>query len=430
MIARVAVVLLVLSLALSGCSGGKKKAPPEIILPDNITTEDIDRLSTLASKYPTSFSFAGQETLEPITHWINETLDAGTGATGVELPTDDGSVDYGGEIVAFDVSDKVPAGQPAEVRITLKWWGDPGRSADLDIWVDMPGDGGALDSGRFDESMNWNIINKIRVVDSVHLEGQPFMVGVQVNNGRIFDPQSTVPFSLKVEFYFVKDVLPPGAPYAINVPDNATLLIVNTERVIGDEHVDLDFVVVGPDDKRVHSMHWNDIASETTSIPVRGGGEYVVYAQRMHGGFLRFETDVPNEDFVARQLELTVDERMLLEATPSPGTYAEQSAASSNTFGTQGTFDVGPGFPLDVIPVLTSTAASVDAAINITGPNGWLTTGFARGSYSDERGRVGAVPIIRTVEGRITMSEGTYGYGIVSNSAGTSLGVKILSYTR
>lgn len=421
---------VVLALLLSGCNGSSKKKPQEVVLPEDITTEDIDRLSELASKYPTRFAFEGQSELAPQVEWFNGTLAPGTGSGGVELPNDDGSLDYGGDIVAFDVADKVPVGQPVEIRMILKWWGDPGRAADLDIWVDVPGESGAVDSGRYDESFNWNIANKIRVVDTVHLEGQPLKVGLQVNNGRIFDPQEGVPYALQVSFYFPKEVLPPGAAYALDVPSNSTFLVVNTDRVIGDEHVDVDWLLVGPNDERIYSEHWNDIGTETKSVPIRGGGEYVIYAQRMHGGFLRVESEVPNEKFTARQLTVNVEERTLQEATaPAPGTYAEQSQASSNSFGATGTFEV-TAFPLDIIPTITSQAASVDAALNITGPGGWLTTGFAKGSYQDERGRVGALPTIRVAEGHRTLSAGSYSYGVVSNSAGTALGVKILTFTR
>jgi hypothetical protein len=427
----VLIVSLVMMLLLAGCSGGGKKKAIEVVLPPEITEQDINRLSNLASKFPTAFSFEGQQVLAPVTHWINGTLAPGTGSTGVEIPNDNGPTDYGSEIVAYDVSDKVPVGQPVEVRINLKWFADPGRAADLDIWADMPGETGASDLGRFDESNNWNIANKIRVVNSVHLDGQPFAVGVQVNNGRIFDPSGDLPYSLKIEFHFVANVLPPATPYALQVPENSTLIVIDTERVVGDEHVTVDFVLVGPQDNRVWSMHHNDIGVETLSISVPGGGEYILYAQHMHGGFLRVEAEIPNEDHVARRLELTVEERMLHEGpAPAPGTYAEQSQASSNTFGASGTFDIGPLFPLDIQPIIRTTAGSVDVALNVTGPDGWLLTAFARGAYEDERGRVGSPPTIRILEGRETMDVGTYAYGVVSNSAGASLGVRIVSYTR
>ncbi|MEK6975219.1 MAG: hypothetical protein AABY18_02620 [Candidatus Thermoplasmatota archaeon] len=425
------VVALVAALTLAGCSGGKgKKEQPTFVLPPEINERDINRLSNLASKFPTAFSFEGQQALEPVIHWINGTVEAGTGSTGIELPNDDGPIDYGGDILTFDLADKVPVGQPVEVRINLKWWGDPGRGADLDIYVDMPGERGALNPEQYDESNNWNIVNKARVVNSVHLEGKPFLVGLQVNNGRIVDPAG-IPYSMKVDLNFVANVLPPATPYALQVPENSTFIVVDTERVVGDEHVDVDFVVVGPDDKRIWSMHHNDIGQETLSISVRGGGEYIVYAQRMHGGFLRIESEIPNEQFIARQLELTETEVMLHAGpAPAPGTYAEQGGVSSNSFGAEGTFDVGPTFPLDIIPVITASGGSVDVAINVTSPVGWLITTFARGAYEDERGRVGDSATVRMAPGRETMDVGTYSFGVVSNTAGASLSVLVLSYVR
>lgn len=427
-VSTLAIVGLVLTLALAGCSGSKK-AETQVVLPEEITQQDLERATTLVSKFPTTFSFPGQAALEPLVHWINGTLAAGTGSTGIELPNDDGPLDYGGEVVVFDVADKVPIGQPVEVRLNLKWWGDPGRAADLDLWVDMPGTQGAVEPERYDESNNWNIVTKERVVNTVHLDGQPFAVGLQVNNGRIFDVSGAVPYALSVEFHHVAGVLPPGAAYAIQVPANSTFIVIDTERVIGDEHVDVDFVLVGPDDKIVRAMHHNDIGQETLSISIRGGGEYVLYAPQMHGGFLRVESELPNEQFQARLLTTTVEERILYDSpAPLPGTYVEQSDVASNTFGATGDIEVGPTAPLDLIPFIRSQAATVDAALNLTSASGWLGTVYARSSYEDERGRIGTLPVLEVQ--RSALSDGPYTYGAVSNSVGTTLGVRIISYTR
>ena len=124
-----------------------------------------------------------------------------------------------------------------------------------------------------------------------------------------------------------------------------------------------------------------------------------------------------------------MDERVLYAGpAPSPGTYSEQGVGGSNTFGTTGTFEVGPTAPLDIIPFLQTTAGAVDAAINVTSPSGWTTTAFARSAYEDERGRAGTPPTIRY--DRTTLEAGSYTFGVVSNGAGMSLGVRILSYTR
>lgn len=434
--AVVALAAVAASAALAGCSD-KTKDDAAVILPDDITTQDIERIGTLAAKFPTQFSFPGQALLEPLVQWINGTLDAGTGATGIELPNDDGPVDYGSEIIQFDVSDKVPVGQPVEVRINLKYWGDPGRAADLDIWVDMPGSRGAANPAQYDESNNWNIVNKARVVDSLHLDGQPFMVGLQVNNGRIADPAG-VPYAMQVEFNFAKDVLAPGAAYAIQVPDNATGLVFKTDRITGDEHVEVSFLLIGPDDKLVRHLQHNDIGVDTLFLPVKQGGEYVIYAHEMQGGFVRLESEVPNERFLARLLDVTTTETVLHSDTPAPGTYAEAGLAG-NTWGAEGTFDVGPGFPLDVTPFIRSQAGAVNAAIKVSSPSGWLATAFTCNwvaaqappycmSLEDERGRVGSEVDVR--HDRSRLATGPYTFGVVADNAGVQLGVAITGYTR
>ena len=429
---------IVVAAALAGCSR-KKDDAVEVVRPEEITERDIARIENLASKDPTRYSFPGALALPPVLGlYFNGTLAPGTGSTGAELPNDDGPVDYGGVLERFDLSAQVPVGQPVEVRAFLKWWGDPGSSADLDIWADMPGTRDAVNSERYDESMNWNIINKQRVVDAVHLEGQPFEVGLQVNNGRIVHPDG-VRYSMRVDLFFADGVLAPGAAYAIQVPANATGLVLKTERVTGDEHVDVSFLLIGPDDELVRHLEHNDIGVDTLFIPVRKPGEHIVYAHHMHGGFIRLESEVPNPESQARRLEVAATETILHDgSTPAPGTYAE-SGLGGNTWGAEGTFTVGPGFPLDVVPFLRGTAGSVEAAINVSSPTGWVGTAFACNSvaadappycfgYEDGSGRVGSTADVR--RDRANLAAGSYSYGVVSNGPGVALGVTILGYTR
>jgi hypothetical protein len=348
----------------------------------------------------------------------------------VELPTDEGPVDYGGQIVRFDLADKVPVGQPVEIRIGLKWWGDPGSSADLDIWVNIPGTKDAYNPGRYDESLNWNIINKVRVANGVRIEGQPFEIGIQVNNGRIVHP-SGVKYSVTVDLYFAKDVVAPGVAYGINVPSNATGIIVQSVRLAGDEHLNSKFVVVDPDNRLAHYVEHNDIGVETLFLPVKKPGEYVIYVHSMYGGFLSLESEVPNPSSMARILPLVVTNRVLHAGPdPSPGTYIEQGATggSTNTFGKQGSFSVDAGFPLDIIPWIQSTGGEVDAAINITSPVSWTATAFAQLHREDERGRIGGLVKVRTDRDGLAM--GSYRWGVVSNGPGISLGATVVSFTR
>lgn len=427
------------ALALAGC-GGKEKVEQQIILPDEITEQDIERLSNLASQFPTLYAFPDMEALPPVLGlYFNGTLAPGTGSTGIEVPNDDGPLDYGGHLERFDLAGNVPVGQPVEVRAFLKWWGDPGTSADLDIWADMPGTRDALNPERFDESMNFNIINKQRVVDAVHLEGQPFELGIQVNNGRIVHPDG-VKYSLRVDLFFVDGVLAPGAPYAIQVPENATGLVLKTERVTGDEHVDVSFLLIGPDDQLVRHLQHNDIGVDTLFLPVRQPGEHIVYSHHMHGGFVRLESEVPNPEFQARRLGMASTEfELYATGAPAPGTYAE-SGLGGNTWGAEGTFEVGPGFPLDIEPFIRSTAGAVGSAINVTSPTGWLATAFTCSEraveeappycvgHEDESGRIGATTNVR--HDRSHLAAGSHSYGVVTGSAGVTLGVTVLSYVR
>lgn len=429
---RILLLAVVLSLALAGCSGGKKKVVEQAIIPEEITQQDLDRLQLLTDTFPTRYSFPGQQALDPLLDlWFNGTLAPGTGSGGIEMPNDDGPTDYGADVVAFDLKEHVPIGQPVELRIFLKWSGDPGASADLDIWANVPGTYGAVEPRRYDESINWNIVNKQRVLNSAPVEGAPFEIGVQVNNGKITHPDG-MDYALRVELHFAEGVLAPGAPYAIMVPENATGLIMETESVFGDEHVDSEFLLIGPDDQIVTHVKHNDIGTETLFLPVPGPGEYVVYAHAMHGGFVRFESEVPNKQPDARLLEVAVEERSLYEGpAPAPGTYAEQNVngqrLGSNSFGAEGTFDLGPAFPLDVRPVIT-TQSPTDAAVNITGPDGWLATAYLAGSYQDDRGRVGSLPQERYDRSRLDV--GTFSYGVVANSPGVTIGIEILTFVR
>ncbi|HUR26214.1 MAG TPA: hypothetical protein VM327_09410 [Candidatus Thermoplasmatota archaeon] len=430
---------LLLAVGLAGCSGGGKDDEVIAVRPEEITERDLTRIENLASKFPTRYSFPDAIALPPVLGlFFNGTLGPGTGSTGIELPNDDGPLDYGGVLERFDLSAQVPVGQPVEVRAFLKWWGDPGSSADLDIWADMPGTHDAFHTERYDESMNWNIINKQRVVDAVHLEGQPFELGLQVNNGRIVHPDG-VRYSLRVDLYFADGVLGPGAASAIQVPQNASGLVLKTERVTGDEHVDVSFLLIGPDDQLVRHLQHNDIGVDTLFLPVKQPGEHIVYAHHMHGGFIRLESEVPNPDSQARRLEMSSTDVTLFEGgAPAPGTYAE-SGVGGNTWGAEGQFDVGPGFPLDVTPFLHSTAGSIEAAINVTSPSGWVGTAFACNSvadgappycfgYEDGSGRVGSTADVR--HDRSHLAVGSYSYGVVSNGPGVVLGVTVLGYTR
>ncbi len=423
--AALLVLALLLTVGLAGCSS-KKKDKPEEVIPEGIRREDLERAELLVSDFPLRYSFPGQAAIEARRIYFNGTFAAGDGATGVEQPTDEGPLDYGAKVVTYDLAAEVPVGQPAEIRMEMKWVGDPGRAGDLDIYVNVPGTNDAYSPGRVDESWNFNIGTKVRVVDAVHVDGQPYEVGIQLNNGRIVHPDG-MSYSLQVDLVYGKDVLAPGVPYAITVPENATQLIFESEPLAGDEHLQSEFIVIGPNDQLIRHVVHNDIATETYGIVVPGPGEYVVYAHNMHGGFLRLESDVPNPTSMARPLATTTTAIPIHSGAPKPGTFAEMGNGAGNTWGGQGTFDVAGTFPLDLALSITGTASS-SGALNVTSPTGWFGTAYTTATYTSGSDRVGPQGAANYDRGSLAL--GTYTYGVVANAPEMTMAVNVLSYVR
>lgn len=307
---------VLLATALAGCAD----EPPEeeVVIPGSISEEQVQELEERAlEQFPRVVEFPNMEALEPVTGIFEGTLGQFAGA-GVEWPDDDGNVKAGGETLTFDMSEFVPENQPVEMRLKLKWWGDPGASVDLDIFVDVPGEQDSYDGTSDDESFNWNIVTKFRVVNTVHKAGENLLVGMELQNGKIVHPDG-VRYELHYELHFPGNVLAPGIPYVVNVPEGATSLILESEPLVGDEHITSDLVIFAPDDTLVQYVHHNDIATETLRVAVSRPGDYVLYAQHYHGGFLRIETDVQNPNWQARALEpIVVEEVAVSGAAPAP----------------------------------------------------------------------------------------------------------------
>lgn len=444
--ARVLLGAVFILTALSGCFGGGGEDPDTQAtgVPGVISDEEVERLEKRAlAEFPNTFTFPGQQAQPPRVLFFNDTLAQGTAATGQEFPHDDGPVDRGAEFIAYDLTSEVPAGQPVEIRMKLQWQGNPGASADLDIYVNAPGIHDAYQESRYDESWNWNVVTKTRVVNTVHVEGQPLEVGIQVQNGKEFADE--VPYSLQAVLYYPGNVLAPRIPYAIQVPEGASGLIFESEPMAGDEHITSDFLVIDPDDRLwAHKRH-NDIGTETLFVPVNRPGEYIVYAHSYEGGFLRVEADVENANHTARILETQVDERVLHSGAPAPGTYAEMCVpsatfnsglatddpvclGSTNSFGDTGSFDVEGAFPLDVRPFVRTSSGAVNAAINVTSEAGWVGTAYAFANQEDGQDRFGWRKEMR--QDRSSLAGGAYEYGVVVNGGAPEMGVEVLTYVR
>ncbi len=378
-------VSLLLVAALAGCSdkGGKEI---EDIVPEEITERDVERLEDLVSSDPRAYLFPGQAALAPVLLYFNDTLDPGTGVASTEYPNDDGYTDFGGAVIPYDLSQNVPVGQPVEIRVKLKWYGDPGSSADLDILFNVPGTNDAYTPSRFDESMNWNIITKFRVANAVRIEGEPFEVGIQATNGKNIHPDG-MRYSLQVELRFAESVLAPGVAYGIEVPEGASGLLFQSEPLIGDESIKSEVVLVDPDGFLARHFVHDDIVTETLFVPVEKTGEYVVYSPRMQGGFLRIETDVPNPDYQARILPTAWTE------TPVASDVALSPAVPGLSM--SGAFDTGGAFPLELSaylrPVGDPGGFTFQASLNISSSTGWVSTAETTGGIQSSQGRLGTM---------------------------------------
>lgn len=417
------------AVVLAGCFGGDEKGSDFTLddVPQEITKNDLDRIEAeVLEQDPRRFAFPGQELLQNVTLLFEDTLGMAAGV-GAELPNDNGYADLGGEVVAFDLAEHVPADQPVEVRMKLKWWGNPGASADMDIWTDVPGHNDAYDANQFDESMNWNIVTKERVVNTVHLEGEPFQVGFQVQNGKILHPDG-VDYQFEVQIYFAKDVIVPGVPYELTLPPTATGFIFESVPLAGSEHIDSEFVVIGPDDQLVRHIKHNDIATETLFIATPQTGPHVVYAQNMHGGFLRVETDAPNPDFEVRRLERIVAEtNVAQDAIVEPG--------AGETGGTTGSFDAPATFPVDVYAYArpsgtTGAGAAGSVILNITSALGHVSMVDATAwGDSDALGRLGLRQT--EVHDKSNLAAGTYNWRLTGNGGlGIEVGYGVVTYGR
>jgi hypothetical protein len=432
----VLMALLVMTGALAGCSEKKKSNQVIEEVPGEIDQNTVDELDALVTeKYPRAFGFPGQTMpgealLESKLIYLNGTVAQGTAAASAETPNDDGPNDFGGAVETFDISEHVPVGQPVELRVKLKWYGDPGASADLDIFANVPGTHDSYSAGRNDESWNWAIITKFRVINTVNTGDQPFEIGYQVTNGKVLVSEG-MKYSLAVEFWFPPNVLAPGVPYRISIPPSAAGLFFLSEPVIGDEHIQSEILLIDPDGLlRAHFVH-DDIVTETRFVSIVKAGDYILYSPTMHGGFLRVEADVPNPTANATILPLVVTEVPI-----------DQSGAIAAPAGA-GTFDPGTGqkFPLDITPYIRTSDSgaglSGSLALNFTSTAGWIATlevqGSAQSDADGAAGRLGSPATLQRNRGNLATGPVSYtlsgsAAGPAAVAAGVEIGAIVTTY--
>lgn len=421
--------LTIATVALAGCSDEPEEE--ETVIPGSISQEQVEELEERATEqFPRTVQFPGQilEKVDPIVGVFEGRLDPLEGL-GVEWPDDTGPVSLAGEIKTFDLNSvgDIPEGQPIEVRLKLKWWGDPGSSVDMDIYVDVPGTNDGYDPTSDDESWNWNIVTKFRVVNTVNT-GDPLLVGMHLQNAKNPHPDG-VRYELHYEIHFPPNVLGPLVAYGVTVPDDASVLIFESEPVVGDEHVTSQIVVYDADDNLVIDKWHNDIASETYQVPIRGGGEYVIYAKYMHGGFLRVETDVQNPDFEARALTTTITET-------SVGSALDLGAVALSGYGQTGDVSV-TGIPVDAYAYIRPSAPlapQVSATMAVINDNGDYHVVTVTGQVNGDAGRIGDdytdTRDWENAEATTTLA-GVFTWGYTNNVAvGVDAGYGVIAYTR
>jgi hypothetical protein len=238
----------------------------------------------------------------------------------------------------------------------------------------------------------------------------------------------------------VKDVLTPYHAWAIDVPQGASGIILESEKAGGDEHVTSQFVLLDPEDNLVQFVDFNDISIPTQSvfIPTSASGTYVFYAYFMHGGFLRVKADVPLGNTVARPLPL-VEKVVPDSAAPMPGVAGKDvlngtaAAPSDDVAATTLAFSPEGPFPLRVTPYLKGQATTM-AKITLSSPLGMVAQRIVWLRYQDERGTIGYTS---DHEGSTdvtfqwkNIAKGAWKAELVNDNPAVELGHVVLTYQR
>ncbi|HVL46951.1 MAG TPA: hypothetical protein VM889_00160 [Candidatus Thermoplasmatota archaeon] len=436
-------LVLAASAASAGCFGLFGAEPVEKAAIDEgvgaLTNDTEAKLAERVAPVPRTFTFPGQVALPSRTLWKNWTLDA-SAATAYADRNNRGGNFYGGVVHKEDVAGYIPPGQPVEMRVKLFAVMGPGSSAAINVYANVPGTMLFEDPSDEDE-FNWKYTAKSHTINTIGVAGEPHEVGIIVHNGRIA-PGSSLSVTVRVDFEYVADVLTPYHPWAFQVPANATGITVTSVKAGGPEHVKSKFILVGPDDDLVATMEYNDIALESGSafIPVKSGGEHVLYAYTMEGGFLSLATDVGLATREARPLPLAI-ERVVDKAGPAPGVVerdwgrgiSDRAVVTPMTGQESIAFNVDGSFPLAIhawIGEPGATSVSGMAQIRVVGPNGLVAMAERVLRYDDARGNLGYTnDRFNTVFDPTKLAKGAYKAEVV-NDGTASLGHTLVTYVR
>ncbi|MHB8603702.1 MAG: hypothetical protein ACYDCK_00485 [Thermoplasmatota archaeon] len=405
-------VVLVAAPVLSGCLGFGGKKPVQTagsgdqvkqLLGNNTGQQLEQRLSVT----PSNYTMAGQLALPPVTRYYNDSIGPEDTASYQDA-NDRGGNSFNVEYKWADITPQLPAGQPAQIRVTLSYQGQPGSSAKCDPVVDVPGTKITFDPSN-DDQWNWKFTTLRDMVDTIGVAGVKAQIGVGCADGMAANPLS---FSLRMEFSYVKDVLTPYFPWAFNVPTNATGLILESEKAGGTQHISAWFSIIGPDDKLVQFVDFNDIGipTQTVFIPVSQPGQYIFYAYNMTGGFMRLRADTGVENRAAVPLALKTT-AVTLESSSSPGVVArdwghggyvavigspiptDNVVVTPDQGGEDKPFAVTGTFPLRIVPFIgdaqTSAGDTAMSEISIKSSKGIVASLQRVLRHDDAMGSVG-----------------------------------------
>ena len=432
-----AVIVLALAVALPGLSGclglfgdEAEAALDDAALADVVGNATAARIEARAALVPRNYTFPDQRELPQVVVYKNGTVDAAALAA-YEDRNDRGGNRYGVLVQADDYSGLIPAGQPVELSIKLSMAMQAGASADVDLYVDVPGTKTDWDPSSQDE-FNWKFTAKAMSVSTLGVPGARHDIGVAISNGRIA-PGSSLSYTLRIEATYLKDVLTPHLPWALQVPPNATGLVFDAVKGDGPENVRAKFVVIGPDDEKVGIVDFNDLSVSTVFVPTKGPGEYVFYAWEMTGGFLEVQADVPVPDRLARPLALQ-ETAVALGAEPTPGLpqrdWTHRGLVTPPVGGSTASFAVTGTFPLRVVPTIGEGATGA-AEVRISSPAG-LVSYLQRVARVDQGGN--SLGYTQDAFNQAfhpeALQKGEYQVSFVNDSPNTPLGYVVLTYVR
>lgn len=443
---RLAVLLMAAMVTTTGCLGlfgdddetGDQAG--ETSLEDDIGESAARDIEQRTQNQFRNYTVAGQEDLASTTLWLNGTVGAGDATASQEDRNDRSGTNYNTAYLTEDISDLLPDDQPAVINLKMWYFAGPGRSADLDIYANVPGTQTDWAGDDCDE-FSWKVCVQELTLSTVGSSDGPAEVGVQVANERAFAEDLEYFLEVKVDYF--QDVVGPSVPYAVPVSENATGIVITSQKAGGGQHIQAELVIIGPDDELVSHETYNDIAIPTESklIPVSQPGEYVVYIQELEGGFLGLESDVPLPpgQREVRALDKVVESAQDASA-PAPGKGQEcpadlecgpSSMAGSATFSAEGTF------PLEVLGWIgqpegesASQQAYLNAEVRITSQNGEVFYTNEWVKYEDERGTIGMTRgELNTNATYENLAKGEYTVDFVIDGTG-NVGHTLVTYSR